>query len=60
METLEQRIQVVLGSMVFQSIIKDQKIADLEKTLEAEKIDKAKQTAEARPANDPRHGPRPD
>ena len=37
MENLEQRIQVALGSLVFQSIVKDQKIADLEKALEAEK-----------------------
>jgi hypothetical protein len=49
METVEHRLQVVLGSMLFQSIIKDQKIADLEKALEMEKIDKAKQTTEAQP-----------
>lgn len=49
METVEQRIQLVLGSMLFQSIIKDQKIADLEKSLEMEKIDKLSQKS------DPRH-----
>jgi hypothetical protein len=49
METVEQRIQIVLGSMLFQSIIKDQKIADLEKALEMAKIDKVEQTTETQP-----------
>lgn len=52
MENLDQRLQVALGSLSFQILLKDQRIADLEKQVAQLRLENEKLVKDSAPAPD--------